>query len=141
MGSRLQWTPDLSVGVDLIDRQHREWISRFNDLEEAVGSLQGPDRIAETLGFLIDYTGFHFDTEERHMEACDYPDLPGHRARHAELRSTLSGLVTDFEEDGATHSLAEAIDTFLGNWLVDHIRSVDARLGDYMRERGLDPND
>lgn len=139
--SRLEWTPDLSVGIEIIDQQHREWISRFNDLEEAVRSLQGSDRIARTLEFLIDYTGYHFDTEEKVMTTSAYPGLEGHREKHEELKGTLSNLVEDFEEDGATHGLAEAIDTFLGNWLVNHIRSVDTKLGAYLGEKGIDPSD
>lgn len=139
--SRLEWTPDLSVGIDIIDQQHREWISRFNDLEEAVRSFQSSDRIATTLEFLIDYTGYHFDTEEKTMTASAYPGLEEHREKHLELKGTLSNLVLDFEEDGATHGLAEAIDTFLGNWLIDHIRSVDTRLGAYLKEKGIDPSE
>jgi len=139
--SRLEWTQDLSVGNDLIDQQHREWISRFNDLDEALRSRQGPDRIARTLEFLIDYTNYHFNTEEKHMTASGYPGLNDHIAVHGELRTTLANLVEDFEEDGATHSLADSIDTFLGSWLINHIRSVDTFLGTWFREEGLNPTE
>ena len=75
------------------------------------------------------------------MAASGYPGRDDHITAHTELRSTLANLVEDFEEDGATHSLAEAIDTFLGNWLINHIRSVDTLLGAYMKEEGLNPRD
>jgi len=64
-----------------------------------------------------------------------YPELEAHKARHDELKATLDGLDQDFEEEGPTHELAKAIDTFLGNWLIKHIHEVDMKLGAFLREK------
>ena len=135
---QLQWNDSLSIGVKLIDEQHKTWIERYNALASAVETRQGPREIAETLNFLVDYTAFHFDTEEQHMAASNYPGLDEHRARHEELRATLGRLVDDFQEEGATHILADFLQTFLGNWLVDHIRSVDIRFGTHLKDKGIE---
>ena len=133
----LQWTDALSVGVELIDNQHRTWIAHFNRAAAAVASAQGPTQIIETLGFLVDYTSVHFSTEERHMSASGYPELTAHKAKHDQLTTTLADLVQDFEEEGATHVLADAVDTLLGNWLIRHIQEVDMRFGAFVKERGI----
>ena len=44
------------------------------------------------------------------MAAAGYPASKDHQAKHQELRDTLENLVRDFEEEGATHLLAEAVD-------------------------------
>ena len=121
----------------LIDEQHKEWLERFNDVAAAIESHRGPEEIARILSFLLDYTEIHFSTEEKHMTANGYPELEQHRTRHQELRRTLDNLVEDFEEEGATHSLARAIDTFLGNWLVNHIREADQKLGAFLKDKGI----
>ena len=135
--STMQWDESLSVGVTLIDEQHKAWIERFNAVCDAVEAHKGPEEISKTLSFLLDYTEMHFSTEEKHMTANDYPQLEEHRSRHEELKSTLDNLVQDFEEEGATHSLALAIDSFMGTWLVRHITNVDRKLGDFLKEKGI----
>jgi len=134
---QINWTDSLAIGIPLIDDQHKTWITRLNAVAAAIASHQGPDQVALTLGFLIEYTQFHFATEEKHMTANAYPELEQHRARHDELRTTLDNLVQDFEEEGPTHSLADAVNTFLGNWLTNHIEAVDQRFGAFLKDKGI----
>jgi hemerythrin-like metal-binding protein len=134
---KAQWREELSVGVPLIDEQHRMLLKRISDLSDAVRALKGPGEIVSTLSFLIDYTGYHFSTEERHMAANAYPGLEEHKAKHQDFNSTLAGLEEDFREEGATTALADSINTLLGHWLVEHIQDVDQRFGDFLRERGI----
>ena len=133
----VQWDDSLSVGIALIDDQHRAWMARFADMAAAIESRQGPREIARTLGFLVDYTERHFATEEKHMTASGYPDLAEHRQKHDELRGTLDNLVQDFQEEGATHILADYVRNFLGNWFVDHIRGTDQKFAAFLRDRGI----
>ena len=63
----ITWTSDLSVGIELIDGQHKMLIKHLNDLSQSLESGEGPAKIATTLNFLIDYTNFHFTAEEKHM--------------------------------------------------------------------------
>jgi hemerythrin len=135
--NKLQWTDSLSVGIDLIDRQHKQWIDHFNHAADAVATQQSAMHITKTLGFLIDYTETHFATEEKHMAANNYGGLDEHRAKHDELRRTLADLVQDFEEEGVTYKLADATDTFLGNWLIKHIQSVDMKFGAFVKKEGI----
>lgn len=136
--AKVEWDESLSVGIGLIDKQHRLLIKHLNDLARAVESRQGPSEIAKTLDFLIDYTDFHFSTEERHMSSSHYPELEQHLRRHEEFKATLGHLGEDFGEEGATHSLAEAIDTLLITWLLNHIKGDDREFGAFLGSQGLD---
>jgi hemerythrin-like metal-binding protein len=71
------------------------------------------------------------------MGESGYAGLQEHKAKHNELRATLAGLVKDFEEEGATSKLAEAVDTFLGNWLINHIREVDMKFGAHVKKEKI----
>ena len=136
--AQLQWNDSLSIGVELIDGQHKTWIEKYNALSSAIEMRQGPREIAETLNFLVDYTAFHFDAEEQQMAAVSYPNLDEHHAKHEELQTALGRLIDDFQEEGATHILADFLDTFLGNWLVDHIRSIDVQFGAHLKDKGIE---
>jgi hemerythrin-like metal-binding protein len=133
---KMQWDESLSLGIPLIDDQHKTWIQRLNDLSEAIEARVGLNEAANTLDFLVSYTNFHFATEEREMAASGYPGAFEHGQKHQELRQTLTGLLQDYDEDGATHRLVTAVDTFLRNWLLRHIREVDTRFARYLKETG-----
>jgi len=133
----IQWDESLSVGIELIDDQHKRWIQRLNNIAAAIQRHEGPRKIAETLDFLTNYTEFHFATEEQHMAANNFPGLDEHRLKHEELKGTLENLDRDFDEEGATHALAQAVNTFLGNWLIEHIRETDQQFGSFLREKGI----
>jgi len=134
---KVQWQDSLSVGIELIDKQHKQWIEYYNNTVEVVATQHSHTQVMKTIGFLIDYTETHFATEERHMTASKYPALPEHKAKHDELRSTLERLVKDFDEEGVTPELTKAIDAFLGNWLINHIREVDMKFGAYAQKEKI----
>ncbi|MBC8371990.1 MAG: hypothetical protein H8E53_00220 [Planctomycetes bacterium] len=50
----------------------------------------------------------------------------------------MERLVDDFQEEGATHILADFLETFLGNWLVDHIRGTDVQFGAHLKDKGIE---
>ena len=133
--TEIKWDDSLSVGIDLIDEQHKMLIQRIKDLSEAVNSSRGAGQTGKTLGFMIDYTEFHFSTEEKHMIEADYAGYEFHRQQHEEFKSTLNEMVVEFEEDGATAQLSEWVNNYLINWLVKHIKSIDTKLSEFLREK------
>ena len=131
---RMQWNDSLSVGIEQIDSQHKKWMEHFNNAAEAIEARKTQTQISKTLEFLMDYTEMHFSTEEKYMTELGYAGLQEHKARHDQLRSTLTNLVKDFEDEGVTSSLAEAIDSFLGNWLIQHIHEIDKKFAAFAKD-------
>jgi len=134
---KVEWDAGLSVGVELIDSQHKSLIAKINDTATALDEHQGEREVMKTLAFLSDYAEFHFSTEEKHMAATGYPELAEHREKHAEFRETLARMEQEFREEGSTKMLAESIHTLLWNWLVEHIQTVDQKLGKYLEKKGI----
>ncbi len=134
----IAWTRDLSVGIELIDEQHKMLIKHLSDLNDALQSGKGPVKIASTLNFLIDYTNFHFSAEEKHMAANAYPELENHKKQHEGFRATLSNLEEELVEEGATKMLADSIDTLLVQWLFEHISQIDVAFGKFLKEKGVE---
>ena len=135
--AKVIWDNSLSINVGLIDEQHKLWIEKLNKVSNSVAEHEGPHQIAQTLGFLIDYTQLHFETEEKHMAANNYPEFENHKKLHENLKNTLAELVQDYDEEGATHLLAEYLNNFLSNWLINHIKEVDLKFGKFLQEKGI----
>ncbi len=132
---KIIWSNDLSIGVELIDEQHKMLIQHLNDLSKAIESHHSISEIGKTLGFLIDYTDFHFSDEEKQMSESNYPGLEHQKLKHEEFKTTLDDLVEYFKEDGATHTLADSLDNLLINWLIQHICVVDLEFGTFLKEK------
>ncbi len=135
---KIQWDDSLSIGVDLIDGQHKMLIRRLNEVSEAIEMNQGEGAIAKTLDFLIDYTKFHFSSEEKQMAEQNYPGLDLQKQQHEEFKNSLRQFEEDFKEDGATPSLASHIRDFLFNWLIRHIKDVDHKFGEFLNNKSID---
>ena len=133
----VQWTDNMSIGIELIDKQHQMLIQHLNNLIKSLEPNQGLTEVANTLSFLIDYTHFHFSEEEKHMAANKYHELEQHKMKHNEFKTTLANLEEEFKEDGATHVLADSINTLLVNWLIKHICNVDVEFGAFLKNNGI----
>jgi hemerythrin len=132
---KIQWSDGLSINLEPIDIQHQKWIEHYNEVVEAIESQKDKAHIAKTLGFLSDYTNTHFAAEEDYMGKNQYPEFQEHKAKHEALRQTVADLIQDFDEEGVTSALADAIETLLGNWLIQHIQQVDQLFGKFMQEK------
>ncbi|MHA1769158.1 MAG: bacteriohemerythrin [Candidatus Thorarchaeota archaeon] len=133
----IAWNDSLSVGINLIDEQHKMLIQKIKDLSDAIDRQQGADKILLTLDFMIKYTDFHFGTEEKHMRELSYPAMEDHIQKHQEFKEMLQNMLADFDEEGATKALGDSINTYLMNWLVNHITRTDVAFGQFLKEKGL----
>jgi len=134
---RIEWDNSFSVGINLIDEQHKMLIERTNAISEAVEMTRGLEKILQTLSFMIEYTEFHFSAEEEVMKKNDYPKFDQHHKLHEDFKARLNLMVQDFEEEGATTGLSEEITDYLTNWLVNHIKGIDTELGKILQEKGF----
>ena len=134
--SKIEWDDSLSIGVELIDDQHKMLIQKLNDLSDAFNQGLEQNKILKTLDFMIDYTDFHFTDEERVMAENDYPGLAEQKKQHEEFKQTLNNVLLDYQDEGPTKSLAESVNVFLVNWLVGHIKGSDLKLGRFLKEKG-----
>ena len=135
--SKIEWDESLSVGVDLIDEQHKMLIQKLSDLSSAFRMGEEQNKIIKTLEFMFDYTDFHFSSEENVMEENDYPGLEEQKKQHEEFKVTLNNILEDYREEGTTPEIATSINVFLLNWLIKHIMGTDSKLGKFLTEKGL----
>jgi hemerythrin-like metal-binding protein len=130
---KFAWNDNLSVGIELIDQQHKEWIKHFN----CVADCKSASQTVKTLNFLIDYTDLHFSTEEKSMLVNKYPHYKEHKKLHDELRYTLNNLVNEYRDEGPTRFLIDSLETLMNNWFVKHIHEADKKFVDFVKENKI----
>ena len=79
----------LRTGIEEIDAQHHQLIEIYNELVEALKAGRANRAMDTILARLYRYTKEHFATEERLLEATNYPRLESHGRAHAQLLLSL----------------------------------------------------
>lgn len=125
----ITWTPDLSVGVENIDSQHKIWFDKADQLFEAGKSGKSKEYIAQMFDFLDDYTKQHFRDEEAYMAKIKYPGIEEQKNLHKNFITELTKLKKDYQESGGNISLIINANQMIINWLTQHISSMDKKIG------------
>lgn len=122
----------LVTGDKMIDSQHKELIDKINDLLKSCELSTGKVAAIQTLGYLGDYTEYHFTAEERLQEEIHYPGLAEHKKKHDELRQVVDDLHNMLEEEeGPTDAFVESVQKNVVNWLYNHIKGFDRSVAEY----------
>ncbi|HHW49054.1 MAG TPA: hemerythrin family protein [Clostridiaceae bacterium] len=129
----IKWTPNLSVGVESIDSQHKIWFEKANNLFQAGKSGKSKEVIAEMLEFLDDYTKVHFRDEEAYMEQIKYPGLEQQKTAHKSFVEELAKLKQEYQQSGGNIALIVNANQFIVKWLTQHISNMDKQIGTYIK--------
>jgi hemerythrin len=132
-----EWNSSMEIGIPVLDRQHQELVNQLNELGRAMKRGRGRETISQLLAFLSHYVEDHFRVEEGLMRHHKYPGLEEQRFLHEKFKRELAAHVDDYAGNPTDHSLTVEIHGWGMNWLMDHIMNVDARFGEYARERGI----
>ncbi|HHT73594.1 MAG TPA: hemerythrin family protein [Firmicutes bacterium] len=129
----MPWHPSLSVGIELIDEQHKEWFKRAEDLFEAGKKGQAKEYIGELLGFLDQYTKKHFADEERYMLSINYPGYDEQKKAHTAFIGQLEKLRSDYQASGGSLTVIIQANKMVIDWLTKHISNMDKKIGDFVQ--------
>ena len=86
------WSEFLSVGVAEIDEQHKQLVQLINSLYHHIQVGNDKHIIGSFFDRLVEYTDFHFSTEERLMEHHVFPNSSDHIHEHKQFIASATGL-------------------------------------------------
>ncbi|MGD9583275.1 MAG: bacteriohemerythrin [Lysobacterales bacterium] len=119
----IEWSDELSVGIEEIDEQHKVLVGLLNDLNDAIREHHGNDACIGVLDRLVEYTRIHFAVEESLMRIFDFPDYENHKTEHQGLVDEVLSLRHEIVEDH--HKISFKLLHFLKMWLTQHILGSD----------------
>lgn len=131
----ITWNDQLSVNIGVIDSQHQRLVEMINKLHDAMKAGEARGSLRTIVSGLVQYTGSHFQTEERYFEQFGYSDTAAHKKEHAEFVQKVS----EFKDGLDTGALTLSIEVmqFLSNWLRGHIKGTDRKYVECFKENGL----
>jgi len=131
----IDWTDTLSVGISSIDDQHKKLIGLINKLNEAMKAGKAREIMAGVLKEVIDYTVYHFSTEEKYMAQVDYLATVAHVNEHRQFAKKALDLQRDFTA-GKTMITLEVMN-FLKDWVSKHIQGTDKKYSAAFIAKGI----
>lgn len=132
----MQWNDKLSVGIAVIDADHKKLVGMVNDLYDAVSAGKGADKMGRILDGLIDYTKSHFAREEAFFAQHGYPESAAHKKEHADLARQVLDVQAKYKA-GATSTLSLQVMNFLKDWLLKHIQGSDKKYAPFLNAKGV----
>jgi hemerythrin len=131
----IKWTNRYAVHIEEVDRQHKKLIDLINKLYDAMSVGKGKDVLGAVLTELVDYTTYHFNTEERLFRQSGYPEYETHKKEHDELAEKTRALRREF--DKGNKKLSIDVMLFLSSWLNDHIMEKDKKYAPFLISKGV----
>lgn len=131
----VRWDDSLSVGIEMIDQDHKKLIDLINNLQQAVYYPTGEAFEKQALEELLDYTKYHFQREEQMLQENGYPEFDEHKAQHEKMIGKVGAVMARYEKE--PEETIEELCLYLRRWLLEHIAGTDQRYGPYLNERGL----
>ncbi|NOQ30511.1 MAG: bacteriohemerythrin [Helicobacteraceae bacterium] len=135
----IQWNDGLSLGVKVLDDDHKKLLKIINHLSEAIDNDAKSDEFEIIFADLEDYTIKHFQREESFIKQCSYESYDEHCKQHQSFANKIPDLKEKFF---ATKSYinAKEITTFLTDWLINHIITEDMPLVESFKKCGICEN-
>jgi hemerythrin-like metal-binding protein len=120
------WDNHFNTGIVTIDEQHMRLVELLNTLARAVAFKSDDLRLNQIFDELLDYTVYHFKTEEAiWAEYFPHDSLEEeHKEVHQRFIDTVVRLKSEQLERSISEIAQEAL-AFLARWLASHILETD----------------
>jgi hemerythrin len=121
----LKWSDRYSVQVVEIDEQHKKLISLINEMYDAMQVGKGREIIDNVIDEFVDYTDYHFNTEERLLLQYGYPSYADHKEMHDHIAKKARELKKTLDNGNKPSNIDVML--LMINWLNTHILEEDRK--------------
>ena len=132
----MTWTSEMSVGVIVLDNDHKKLIGIINQLHYGITASHKKKILGAVLDQLVDYARFHFAREEEFFLQTGYLSATTHRIEHASFISRIANVQARFKS-APVAMLDQELMNFLRNWLLTHIQGSDKKYGPSLNAHGI----
>ncbi|GFO65814.1 bacteriohemerythrin [Geomonas paludis] len=129
----VEWDDTLILGMPQIDEDHHKLVNILNRCYRALMLHDHSHELQEVVAELLDYTQYHFATEEQLMAQLHYAAAPSHAAAHRKFINSIHNFKD--RSDAGESFVAIDVLVFLKDWLVGHIQNTDRAFTNFISER------
>lgn len=131
----LKLTDDLLTGYELIDIQHKDWLTHFDMLWQGVTNKSSAAQLIEILTLLDNSVAIHFADEEKLQAELSYPCYEIQRRQHESYRAEIKHLMETLEADKSETISSYTLHS-MRDWILNHIKVMDKAMVEYCLATG-----
>ncbi len=120
-----QWSPEMSVGVDVLDHDHNLLMIAIGMLENEIMFGKTQETTQKIVEFLRNYTRHHFAREEMLMEKMGFSGFSEHQQTHSAFTVWLDAMKNGLIY-GQDPVFDESVITYLADWIERHVLGMDS---------------
>jgi len=125
------WSSTYSVGLKIIDEQHKELINLVNDMYNHVVDDDAAERayFQKVIKQAVNYVKVHFATEEKILRATKFQGYAEHKKEHDSFILTVLENIREYE-NGKGNLIS--FTHFIKDWILTHIAIMDKQYFNYL---------
>ncbi len=127
----IPWNEKYEIGIDELDRQHRDLVGQANELHKALSKSANKEQIKSAIRGMEEFVRVHFADEEWIMEMCQYPAREEHYRSHELMKKEATDFLEALEKDRIP-APNQVLDT-LRDWILEHIGKEDSEFGRFLK--------
>ena len=131
----IEWSNEYSVGVSVMDEEHKGFIGIINKVIDAKQRNYSQEEVEEILSKLVKFAKEHFKNEEAYMSKFEYPDYLLHYNEH--LNFSLHMIIYNNQVINGEYKIMDEVYKYLQEWLVHHIQKTDKKYTKCFNKNGL----
>ena len=131
----LEWSDELSIGINSIDEQHKKLVNMINALNDALAEGKANELLAKIFDGLAVYTVKHFGYEEELFAQHGYVEAEAHKNEHEALINQVKALQDKMNE--GDFMISVEVMAFLKDWLTNHIMKTDKAYAPFLIDKGV----
>lgn len=131
----IKWKEEYSVGVRIIDKEHKQLISMINRAYDSVENMEEEKVLIELVEDMRKYAMTHFATEEKLMALYKYPHKDEHKQHHNDFMIKAASSDNMLSSGDSINPIK--VFKYLSDWLRHHIFDTDKKFGTFLNEHGV----
>jgi hemerythrin len=129
MYEEVNWISKYDIGIDGIDKQHKELF----ELSNSFFKLKEDDSVAEFKKYVYEFNKYmaeHFKDEELYMQSMGYPELKAHEKLHQNLIDSITKIL----KESGTIPVMKSKMKEIAKRFIDHILKEDIKIKYYKND-------
>lgn len=131
----IEWSDNISVGIESIDKQHKVLIGMINEFYDLIKIKSNNALIEDLIGKMKRYTLVHFKFEESLFESHNFPYTEEHKIEHQDFVNKVIDLEQRLQDGKLIVSFE--VTSFLKKWLLEHIQGTDKKYTNLLVSKGV----
>jgi hemerythrin-like metal-binding protein len=132
---KINWSPEYSVGVGMLDEQHKRLVLMLNRMIDTREAATGSQVVSEMISRMTAYAQEHFKFEEDLLTKIGFPRLDQHIQSHNKFRKKIVDLCMAVPL--GVSSVPQVMLNFHVQWWQNHILQEDMQYRSFFEEQGM----